>query len=97
MAGGAYLLICFSFGMSTGIVGKMKGSSFWIWFITGAVLPVIGLAAVLLYRTERDELRRECPNCGRILKLYDQVCTSCGTDLDFPEYAIAPESASQRR
>jgi hypothetical protein len=97
MAGGAYLVIAFSFGLSTGIVGKAKGSSFWIWFMTGCVLPGIGLLAALLYRVERDELRRECPTCGRVLKLYDQVCTSCGTDLEFPEFAIAPESASQRR
>lgn len=97
MEGAAYLVICFSFGMSTGIVGRMKGSSFWIWFLVGAVLPGIGLLAVLFYRVERDELRRACPQCGTVLKLYDQVCTRCGEDLDFPDQAIAPESASLRR
>jgi hypothetical protein len=97
VAGGAYLVIAISFGLASGVVGKTKGSSFWIWFAVGAVLPVIGLVAALLYRVERDELRRECPTCGAVLKLYDQVCTRCGTDLEFPDVAIAPESASMRR
>jgi hypothetical protein len=26
------------------------------------------------------------------VKLHDAICTSCGTELDFPEVAIAPES-----
>jgi hypothetical protein len=94
VAGGAYLVICLSFGLSTGIIGRAKGSSFWIWFLVGAILPGIGLLAVLLSRIERDELRRECPGCGKVVKLYDQVCTRCGEDMDFPDVAIAPESTS---
>lgn len=97
MAGAGYLVICLSFGLGTGIIGRSKGSSFFLWFMIGAIVPFAGMAAAMLYRVERDELRRECPTCGAILKLYEQVCTRCGTDLDFPEFAIAPESASQRR
>lgn len=96
MAGAAYLVICFSFGLSTGIIGRMKGSSFVIWFIIGAVLPVIGLVCALLYRYERDELRRACPTCGAVVMLYDQVCVRCGTDLEFPDTALSAESASRR-
>ena len=33
----AYLVIAFTFGLATGIVGRAKGSSFWIWFLIGAV------------------------------------------------------------
>jgi uncharacterized OB-fold protein len=50
-----------------------------------------------LYRHETDELRRQCPTCGRIVKLHDQICTRCGTELDFPEVAIEPESAAAPR
>ena len=25
-------------------------------------------------------------------KIYDALCTRCGTELDFPERAVAPES-----
>lgn len=50
----------------------------------------------IVYRFERDELRRECPRCGRVTKIYDALCTRCGCELDFPEVAIAPESWEQR-
>jgi hypothetical protein len=90
----AYLIICFFFGLAGGLVGRVKGSSFLLWFAISALVPVLGLAAALLYRFERDEVRRQCPRCGRILKLHDQVCMRCGEDLDFPEAAIVPESAA---
>jgi hypothetical protein len=90
----AYLIIAFSFALAGGIVGKIKGSSFFIWFIVSGVLPVIGLLAAVLYRSERNEVRRQCPGCGKIVPLYDAICTRCGTELDFPEVAIEPESAS---
>ena len=81
----AYLVISFSFALAGGLVGKIKGSSFFIWFLISGVLPVVGLLAAVLYRSERDELRRQCPGCGRIVKLHDAICTRCGTELDFPD------------
>jgi hypothetical protein len=93
----AYLVLCFFFGLSGGIIGKIKGSSFVLWFLISALVPIAGLLAALLYRNERDEVRRQCPTCGKVLKLHDAVCTRCGTDLEFPEVAIEPESAALRR
>ncbi len=93
MAGGAYVAIAVSFGLAGGIIGAIKGSSFWIWFLVAAVVPVIGLLTAIVYRSERDELRRQCPSCGRVCKLYDALCVRCGAELEFPETAIAPESA----
>ena len=93
----AYLIICFSFGLAGGIVGKVKGSSFLIWFAISAIVPFAGLLAAVLYRNERDELRRQCPNCGRVVKLHDALCTRCGAELEFPEVAIEPESAAAMR
>jgi hypothetical protein len=93
MAGGAYLAIALSFGLAGGIVGRLKGSSFWIWFLISGLVPVLGLLTAVAYRSERDELRRQCPTCGRVCKLYDALCVRCGTELEFPETAIAPESA----
>jgi hypothetical protein len=92
-----YLTFAVWFGMATGVVGKIKGSSFLLWFLIGAVLPVLGLAGAVLYRSERDELRRQCPTCGRLVKLHDAMCMRCGTDLEFPQTAIEPESATLRR
>jgi hypothetical protein len=92
-----YLLVAVWFGVATGIVGRIRGSSFFIWSIVGAVVPVIGLFFALLYRSERDEVRRQCPTCGKVVKLYDAMCMRCGTDLEFPEEAIEPESAALGR
>ncbi len=92
-----YLILALSFALAGGLVGKSKGSSFLIWFVISGVLPVLGLVAALLYRSERDELRRQCPGCGRVVKLHDALCTRCGTELDFPEIAIEPESAATPR
>jgi hypothetical protein len=89
----AYVVIAVSFGLAGGIVGRIKGSSFLLWFLISGLLPVVGLAAALAYRFETDELRRQCPGCGRVVKLHDALCTRCGTELEFPEVAIAPESA----
>jgi hypothetical protein len=92
-----YIVLCLSFGLAGGIVGKIKGSSFFLWFMISAVLPFLGLIAALAYRYDRDELRRQCPGCGKVVKLHDALCTSCGTELEFPEVAIVPESAVARR
>jgi hypothetical protein len=92
-----YLIICLFFGLAGGVVGKIKGSSFFLWFLISAVLPFLGLIAAILYRYDRDELRRQCPGCGKVVKLHDALCTRCGTELEFPEVAIAPESAVARR
>jgi ABC-type enterochelin transport system permease subunit len=94
MAGGAYVAIALGFAFAGGIVGRLKGSSFWIWFVISGAIPFIGLITAIVYRSERDELRRECPNCGRVCKLYDALCVRCGAELEFPESAIAPESAA---
>ena len=92
-----YLLFALWMGLGAGVVGRIKGSSFFIWFVIGSVLPVLGLVAAAVYRSDRDEVRRQCPTCGRIIKLHDAMCMGCGTDLDFPEVAIEPESAAIRR
>lgn len=93
----AYVVLAFSFALAGGLVGKLKGSSFFIWFLISGLLPVLGLAAALLYRVEHDEVRRQCPGCGKIVKLHDAVCMRCGTELDFPDVAIEPESAAYGR
>jgi hypothetical protein len=80
-----YLVIALSFGLATGIIGRGKGSSFLIWFAVGLVLLFLGLAAVILYRSEHDEPERQCPTCNKVVKLYVQVCPRCGTDLYFSD------------
>jgi len=85
LAGGAYLVIALLCGIGTGMVGRSKGSSFFIWFIVGAVLLVLGLIAALLYRGEDVEPERRCPRCGAVHKIHVQLCTRCGLDMDLPD------------
>jgi UDP-N-acetylmuramyl pentapeptide phosphotransferase/UDP-N-acetylglucosamine-1-phosphate transferase len=85
MTGGAYVIVALAFGLVTAIIGRSKGSSFFIWFIVGTVLPVLGLISVFLYRVERLEPERRCPRCGHVHKLHVQVCRYCGEDLYLPD------------
>jgi hypothetical protein len=81
----AYILIAILFGLATGIIGRAKGSSFFIWLIVGLVFNVFALVAVIVYSGEREEPERRCPQCGKVEKLYVQVCTRCGTELYLPD------------
>jgi hypothetical protein len=79
------LVILFFFGLSAGVIGKIKGSSFLIWFLIGFVVPFFGTLAAILWRWEGREPKRACPECGNVVALHDQVCMRCGHDLDWPE------------
>jgi hypothetical protein len=92
---GPYVIIALSFGIATGIVGRAKGSSFFIWLIVGAVVPLFGLIAVILYRPEIEEPERRCPRCGKVQKLYVQVCTRCGAELYLPESTAASSQGAE--
>jgi hypothetical protein len=74
-----FLIVCT--GLSAGIVAKIRGNSFWLWFVIGFVLPLIGTVAALLYRRGDETPRRECPECGNVVAIHDQVCMKCGRDL----------------
>lgn len=83
--GTSYLVIAISCALATGIIGRAKGSSFFLWFLIGGVVPVLGLVAALLSRSDRREPERQCPHCRNVVKLYVQVCPRCGTDLYLPD------------
>jgi hypothetical protein len=92
-----FVAIAVFFGLATGVVAKIKGSSFLVWFLIGTCLPAIGLVAALLYRWESTEPRRRCPRCGTARPISDQVCTSCGEDMDWPEPEdVVPSRAASR-
>ena len=91
-----YVLLCVFFGIATALVARAKGSTWWLWGIIGACFPILGLVAVLLYRSERDELRRQCPECGALRPISDAMCLKCGAELDFPDVAIESEAAADR-
>jgi hypothetical protein len=80
-----YAVVPLCFGLAGGLVGRAKGNPFWLWFLISAIVPFLGLAAAFLYRREKDEPLRECPNCGQLRPLVDSMCLSCGADLSFPD------------
>ena len=94
-----YLIIAFFFGLAGGVVGRIKGSSFLLWFLISALVPFIGLLAAIAYRVEADEPRRQCPGCGKVVPLYQALCTRCGTQLEVDDSVevLPPVSALARR
>ena len=90
-----FLIIAFFFGLAGGVIGKIKGSSFLLWFLLSAIPPFIGLVAAVLYRNEYDEPHRRCPTCRKIVPVYDALCTRCGTELEFPGTAGRPGRAGR--
>src|ERR1035441_8255549 len=48
----AYIVIAVSFGVAGAIVGKIKGSSFVLWFLISGLVPFFGLLAAIAYRFE---------------------------------------------
>jgi hypothetical protein len=97
MASLGYVVIAIAFGVAGGIVGRIKGSSFLLWFLISGAVPIFGLMAAIAYRFEREELRRQCPRCGKVVKIYDAMCMRCGAELELPEVAVMSESMEQRQ
>ncbi|MBX5468457.1 MAG: hypothetical protein IRZ21_00990 [Thermoleophilaceae bacterium] len=83
MAGGAYVALAICCGLSAAIVGRIKGSSFLLWFLIGISLPLLGTLAALLYRREQGVPKTRCPECGGGIAVHDQVCMRCGRDLEW--------------
>jgi hypothetical protein len=97
VAGWQFLLIITWLGVLGGTVGKRKGGSFALWFLISFCVPVIGLLTAIVARPDNRELRRQCPGCGKLVKLHDALCTRCGTELEFPDRAILSEAAVRER
>jgi hypothetical protein len=83
MAGAGYVAIAIFCGLSAGVIGRIKGSSFLIWFVVGTVLPLFGTIAALFYRRETYRRYVNCPECYKRVPVHQQVCTRCGRDLDY--------------
>jgi ribosomal protein S27AE len=96
-SGSFAVVILLSFGISGGIVGRIKGGSFFTWFLISFCVPFVGLLTAVLYRFDNEELRRQCPNCASVVKLHDAVCMKCGYELEFPDVAVASEASIARR
>ena len=90
-----YVILAVSFGLATAIIGRGKGSSFFIWLLVGTALPGLGLIGVILYRPETEEPERRCPRCGKG-KLYAGFidlrpnCEVCGLDYAFIDAGDGP-------
>jgi hypothetical protein len=94
-----YPLVCLVSAFVGGIIGQRKGSSYLVWFVISLIIPILGPIAALLYRHETEVPLRRCPGCGTAVRVYDAMCMSCGTDLDFPAESeiIAPDPSLRVR
>ncbi len=88
-----YVVIALLFGLAGGLVARNKGSSFFIWFVISAAVPVIGLVTAYCYRNEADEPERPCPRCGARCKLYAAMCMRCGMELEYTEERLSTRPA----
>jgi hypothetical protein len=79
----AFVVILLFCGLSAAIIGKIKQSSFALWFLIGFCLPVLGTIAALCWRFEQREPKRVCPGCAKVVAVHDQVCMRCGEDLAY--------------
>ncbi|MDQ8043228.1 MAG: hypothetical protein AAGC46_09445 [Solirubrobacteraceae bacterium] len=84
LAGSAYIFFAVACGLGAGYIGRIKGQSFWIWFIAGLILPVFSNIAAAISRNENDEARRLCPECGAVAMTYQAKCMKCGAELEYP-------------
>jgi hypothetical protein len=91
-----FVVLLLVFGLSAGLVARLRGNSFWIWFLIGFAMPIFGTIAALVTRSDRNEPRRRCEECGAIMPVHNQVCTHCGADLHFPD-EILPSPAKAER
>jgi len=91
--------VCLISGAAGGYIGPRKASSFFVWFVISAVIPVLGPTGAACFRRETEEALRICPGCGAAVKIYDSMCMSCGSDLEFPDESeiIEPTAALRVR
>jgi hypothetical protein len=92
-----YLLICLASAILAGLIALRKGSSVALWLVVGAVIPVLGPLAALLYRRETEVPLRRCPTCAAATRIHDAICMSCGTDLSYPDVSELIEPTPQMR
>ncbi len=94
-----YVLICLGSGLVGAVIASRKGSSFPVWFVISAIIPILGPIAALLYRRESETPLRACPACGAPARIYDAMCMRCGTDLPYPlpEEIIEPDPTMRVR
>ena len=63
------LVILFFFGLSAAVIAKIKGSSFFIWFIVGFCLPFFGTLAALAMSFRLDIFMVRCPECWDLVPI----------------------------
>ena len=94
-----YVAICLVSGTLGAVIASRRGSSFPIWFVISAVVPILGPIAALLYRREDEVSLRRCPGCGTAARVHDAICVRCGSELAFPDDSelIAPDASLRVR
>jgi heme/copper-type cytochrome/quinol oxidase subunit 2 len=64
---------------------ESRGMNGALWLIVVIILGIIGLIIYLLVRAgekgKKEEIKRICPQCGRVIKEDVKFCPYCGKEL----------------
>lgn len=84
------VLIVFALGLTAGSIAQSKGKSFAVYFLLGALIPIVGVILAIALPPNREEIERRelavgnqktCPFCAELIRSEASVCRFCGRDL----------------
>lgn len=65
---------------------ESRGMNGALWFIVVFLLGIVGLIIYVVVRSgekgKREEIKRICPHCGRVVKEDVKFCPHCGKELE---------------
>lgn len=65
---------------------ESRGMNGALWLIVVIILGIVGLIIYLLVRAgekgKKEEIKRICPQCGRVIKEDVKYCPNCGKELE---------------
>jgi|GEM_PF-3269235 len=82
------VLILLGLALIPAVIAKLKGRSFFGWYIYGICLwPIAAVHSVLVKPCEELQIiygyAKRCPMCLELIKMDARICKYCGNDLSF--------------
>lgn len=81
-----WFIICIALGIWVYKDAESRGMNGALWLIVVIFLGIVGLIIYLLVRAgekgKKEEIKRICPHCGRVVKEDVKFCPHCGKELE---------------